>query len=327
MVIALAHIEDGRTMSENPPGTPRPDDFPDRPPGYVPEGAYPFPPQPAMPGGYPAYHPMPPDPLVSPTFGGWWTRSFTLVRDLWRPMALVQLISVVSFVVIGLAFAFILGNRLADLSTTTEPTAAQWRYILAGVLILLPIITGAWLLSLVVDLATTQLLVQRVTGQPVSIGAALQTGLRRAPALIGWGLLGGLATLAGLVFCILPGIYIAAVLYILPVVVLLERGNAVTRCFELFHAKFGVAVSRIATIAGLALGFLIVEQAMTAVLAPGSSPFGGTDQSTYATAMSVALTAVFSIARGVVFAPMRLAAYADMRARHEQFSTAYLAAA
>ena len=36
------------------------------------------------------------------------------------------------------------------------------------------------------------------------------------------------------------------------------------------------------------------------------------------------VSAVFSVASSVILAPMLLTAYADMRARHEPFSTAYL---
>jgi len=52
------------------------------------------------------------------------------------------------------------------------------------------------------------------------------------------------------------------------------------------------------------------------------SPLG--DATTAFSVSSAVLSAVFSVATGVVISPLLLTAYADMRARHEPFSTAYL---
>jgi hypothetical protein len=188
-------------------------------------------------------------------------------------------------------------------------------------LILLPFIVVAGLLSLVTNLATLRLLVQRATGRPFSIAAALRDGLRRMPALLGWSILGGLLAMLGVVFCIVPGIYVVVVLTVLAPIILLERGNGVGRAFQLFHANFGAALGRIATLLGLTFGIGILESIVSGLITPNGH--------TNAVAAVIAefFSAGFSLVTSLIVAPMILTAYADMRARHEPFSTAYLAPA
>jgi hypothetical protein len=108
----------------------------------------------------------------------------------------------------------------------------------------------------------------------------------------------------------------------LPVVVLLERGNAIDRVFRLFHADFGASLGRIATMFGLQLAISIVGSQISSLIATPISSSGSA--TTAVVIVSQAISGVFSLASTVVFAPMLLTAYADMRARREPFSTAYL---
>jgi hypothetical protein len=108
------------------------------------------------------------------------------------------------------------------------------------------------------------------------------------------------------------------VFLILPVIVLVERGQGIGRAFQLVHADFGAAVARLATIVGLHIAFVLVEGLFSAILDPATSSGPGV------TVASAILSAGFSAATGVVMSPLLLTAYADMRARHEPFSTAYL---
>jgi archaellum biogenesis protein FlaJ (TadC family) len=162
----------------------------------------------------------------------------------------------------------------------------------------------------------------------VSIGAAMGTGLRRLPALLGWGIVAGLAALLGFVLCILPGIYVTAVVSILTAVVVAERGVGVGRCFQLFNADFGSSVARIGTIAALGLGFGIVSSIVSAIATAIVGGGGGLSAQSHESVLSIIVGAVvsglFSIVSATVFPPLLLTAYADMRARTEPFSTAYL---
>ena len=268
-----------------------------------------------MPAGYYA---GPDDPLVSADFGGWWRRGFTLLAATWQQLALVQLIWVVPFLIFMLATA---SSDTFTYSTTANYDDFDVRSELVEPLLLVtPALIIIGLLSGIVQLATLDLLVQRATGRPMSIGAALRTGLRRVLPLIGWEILAGLLVVVGLVFCLLPGFYVLTVVLVLPVIILLERGQGIGRAFQLFHADFGAALARIVTIIALYFGFAVVEMIFSAVLAPTEDP------STAINVLMAIVSAAFSVATTVVVSPLLLTAYADMRARREPFSTAYLSA-
>ncbi|GAB2597850.1 hypothetical protein Aab01nite_73580 [Paractinoplanes abujensis] len=283
------------------------------PPGYDPN-TYPYGAQPAygLPSGYYA---GPDDPLVSPDFAGWFRRSFTLLSAVWQPMTLVQLVWAVPLLAIGVVAALI----TPDASVITDPQDVSFDDFLEPLLIILPFTLAAVVLSMVSQLATLDILVQRATGRPVSVGTALKNGLRRFFPLLGWQILAGLIILVGLLFCILPGLYFAVVLTVLTPIILLERGEGISRAFQLFHANFGAALGRIATVYGFYLAFTFVEGIFTSVIDPSGT--AGTGVALFLAVVSTA----FSVASGVVVAPMVLTAYADMRARREPFSTAYLA--
>lgn len=287
------------------------------PPGYAPgpQAQYPYgAPQPGFGPQYGLYA-GPEDPLVSPNFGGWWNRSVALLSVAWQPMAMVQLIWALPLVVLGVFLN--LAPTEPDTTTSSELTGD----LLVALLIGAGAALIAILLSFVTQLATIQILVQRATGQPMSVRDALLTGLRRAPAMLGWGLLAGLLVLVGLVLCILPGIYVGLALSVLPVIVLLERGTGIGRAFQLFHADFGAAIGRVATIIAIMLAVTLVDSVFSGLIlsaADGEVSIG-------AAVVASVLSTIFSIILSIVASPLLLTAYADMRARHEPFSTAYLA--
>ena len=310
-------------MSENPP--PNPDD-PFTPPSYGPPaygppaygppaygppayGPYGPPPGYALP---PQFYASPEDPLVSNDIGGWWNRSFRLLQKAWRPLLLVHLISVPPLEILT-AWAQIAATN--DIGTDPEHiTLSDLRNVL--LLLGVALVVGG-LLSAVVSLAGQRILVQAATGRPISVGAALLEGLRRTPALIGWGIPISLMIIVGLFFCIVPGLYFGAVFTVLPAVVLLERGKAISRSFQLLHADVGAALGRIVIYYAVSILFVIVQSLFTsAVAAIGTS--------TAVTVASTAVGIVFTLASAVAVTPMVLTAYADMRARREPFSTAYL---
>ncbi len=286
-------------------------------PGYGPAGYGP-------PPGYGApsqqFYAGPDDPLVSPDYGGWWNRSIALLSACWRPMGIIQLIWALPLVLASVATNLISMGGGETVTTTSDSFDAA--EVIVPLLVVFVVAGVAILLSLVTQLATLQIVVQRATGQPFSVGEALLTGLRRAPAMIGWGLLAGLAILVGLICCILPGIYVILVLTVLSAIVLLERGNAVSRSFQLFHADFGSAIGRVATIVGIMLAFSLIDGVFSNALISADL---GADSINVGVAVGAAIiSTIFSIISTIVVAPLVLTAYADMRARHEPFSTAYL---
>ncbi|MET8148211.1 hypothetical protein ACIBSW_31230 [Actinoplanes sp. NPDC049668] len=271
------------------------------------------------------------DPLVSPDFAGWWSRSFALLKAVWQPVALIQLIWVIPVLIVMVAVQLSFMDQLNAATASAQsgvPGDIDLGELFLPFLVLIPVALVAGLAGLVVSGAAYQLMIQKVTGQPVSIGAALMASLRRVPAMLGWGILAGFAVVLGFIFCILPGVYIAAVVSILTAVVMVERGVGIGRCFQLFHADLGTSVSRIATIAGLGFGVNVASSIVSAIFAAifgGAGGFAAQGQMTVASIIAEAVvTSLFSVVAGTLFPPLLLTAYADMRARTEPFSTAFL---
>lgn len=335
--------------SSAPPGNPTQPRFPTPPGAGAPPGYSAPPPGYGVPPGYPIPPGTPPpgfqaemtDPLVSVDFAGWWSRGFALLKAVWRPVALVQLawVTPVLIVMIAVQLSFMdqLNDAAASMDRLNDAAASTQRGVTGNIdlgdvfipfLVLIPALLVAGLGGLVASGATYQLMIQKVTGQPVSIGAALTASLRRVPALLGWGILAGFAVMLGFICCILPGFYVAAVVSILTAVVMVERGVGLGRCFQLFNTDLGTSISRIATIAGLGFGVNVVSSIVTSIVAAISGGTGGFFAQGQVTAASIilqaAVTCLFSVVTGTLFPPLLLTAYADMRARTEPFSTAYL---
>lgn len=271
----------------------------------------------------------PQDPLISNDYAGWWHRSFWLLRTGWRPMALVQLIVAVPMLVLTLPalLSFERQQKVAQdslqasLDANGEP---DFSLIFAGVPVLLSAALVASLFYVLGQLTTAQLVVSMATGRTGNRpGAALLAAARRVPALLGWYLLAIPLCLVAFIACFVPVIYVSAVITILPVVVLLERGQGIGRCFQLFHANFGVSVSRIATMMGLYFAGSVVLALLTTIV---SLTIGGSYESpnTTATVINGILQCAYYFASGLVITPMVVTAYADMRAHREHFTTAHL---
>jgi hypothetical protein len=315
-------------LTENDPDRPSspPPVRPPYQPAAPPPGWLPYPPAaPLFVPVAPTYYAPPDDPLISADYNGWWSRSFRLLKAVWREAALIQTLWVVPSVVLGAIFSFAVNGLFSDLTNTPDTAEPDWHPFVRLAIYLVPLALLSGLLAVLASLATFHLVVQAALGRPLSVPAALRVAVRRIPAYLGWGFVGGLATLAGFVCCILPGYYVSVVLTILPVVVLLERGRAVARCFRLFHARVGDALARLITMLGLSMVVGVVAQLLIAIMGVPFGVFSGDGVSEPALfAVSIAgllLTAAIQL----VLAPMHVTTYADMRARHEPFTTADLA--
>lgn len=284
--------------------------------------AYPYPPP--YPVGF-----DPHDPLISNDFNGWWRRGFGLVRAAWRPMAIIQAIIAVPTTALllpaTLAFQERQAKAVASLEASVDtggpPDFAQF---FAGFPMLVAAAALAGLFYLLGQLASQQVVVFTATGRTGNlVGPALWAGLKRLLPLIGWYLLTIPVLIVALVLCFFPVLYVGAVLLMLPVVVLLERGNGIGRCFQLFHAKVGVSVSRIATIIGLSFAAALLLTLLTAAVDVTVGGSFNTPNST-ATVINTVLQGGYYLVAYVILAPLLVTAYADMRARYEPFTTANL---
>jgi hypothetical protein len=279
---------------------------------------------PAQPPGLPpSFYPTPADPLVSPTYEGWWRRSFSLAARIWKPALTLQAILFVPL----LALVVPAGVVMAEEQEKFQKAAAEQPGEVGPLFDFMTAVLGVSGLSFVAALVTVlttaitvQLVVLTATGRAAGLRAAAGLALRRAHALIGWQIAGALLTGLGLLACGLPGVYVMAAILVLPVVVTLERGAGIGRCFALFHASFGTAVSRIATIVGLQIALSVVLGiiGIAVQIAVGGSA---------GIVASTVVSALHYLPAGVFVPPLLVTAYADMRARREPFSTAYLAPA
>ena len=271
----------------------------------------------------------PADPLISNDFNGWWRRSFALVKAAWRPMAVIQAIVAVPTLAVMLPAMVMFQDRQrvaqenlqASVDAGTNPNIADF---FAGLPALMAAAAVASVFYGLGALATAQVAVWRATGRPGSlVGPALLVAVKRFPALLGWYLLAIPVLVVATVLCFFPAIYVGAVLTVLPVVVLLERGTGIGRCFKLFHANLGVSVSRIATVFGLSMAAGLVLTLVNTLI---DVTIGGSyaTPTTTATVINTVLQSVYYIAAYVVLAPLLLTTYADQRARHEPFTTANL---
>ena len=280
-------------------------------------------PYPYQPGFDPA------DPLISNDFNGWWRRSFALVKAAWRPMAVIQAIVAGPTLAVMLPAMVMFQDRQrvaqenlqAAVDAGTDPNVADF---VAGLPVLVAAAAVASIFYGIGALASVQVAVYRATGRPGNlVGPALLTALKRFPALLGWYLVAIPLLLVALVLCFFPVIYVGAVLMVLPVVVLLERGNGTGRCFQLFHADLGVSVSRIATVFGLSAAAAMV---LTVINTLVDVTIGGSyaTPNTTATVINTVVQSVYYVATYAVLAPLLLTTYTDMRARHEPFTTGNL---
>jgi hypothetical protein len=301
----------------------------------------PGPGQPEQPNPYPPYPPAPPegytvtpqaylpveDPLVSPDFGGWWSRGLSIAKRGWKPLAALQaggLLLVLLFQVPVEAYSAVLTERLSTSSARAQadlsPLFGLLGFTFAGAML-------ALIVTAVVTLATVHIGASIAVGAPVRVADALRLAGQRVLPMIGWQILALPIYLVAVCLCVLPVLYVAAVFLVLPVVVAVERTNAIGRCFSLFHGNLGTAVSRAATILGITIGAAIGGGLVGAALnAIGRSATPGETGIIVGSVFSTLVAAVVSGVVAILVAPLTLTAYADLRSRKEPASGAGIAA-
>jgi hypothetical protein len=281
------------------------------------------PPQ-APPWGSPSGYPE--DPLISPDYSGWWRRGVAITKLAWRQLLLLQaVVGVLTFTVETVATAW-QSFALRDIDrAATAGRDPDLGLIFAGTGLVLVAALVVALVTMVATLAAVRIVVEAATGAQPDLGAALGSAVRRLFPLLGWGILSALLIVVGLCACIVPGLYLAAVLLVLTPVVALERGNAIGRCFKLFHGDFGASMARTATIFGIVVGVSLVAGVIGVIASLVAPP---ETASTGALIASAAVSSAFSVVIGgamrILVDPLTVAAYADMRARVEPLSTATL---
>jgi hypothetical protein len=270
------------------------------------------------------------DPLISLNYNGWWSRGVSIAKRGWKPLATLQALGLILVLLLQAPIAVYAALATEDLSRSIDTSDTNATPDLSPLLPLLGLGLLAALLAIIVTamvtIATVHVGVSVAIGTPVRIADALHLAARRVFPLLGWQLLAIPIYLLAVCACFLPVFYVAAVFLVLPVVVAVERTNAIGRCFSLFHGNLGSSVARIATIMGLNFGVGIAGGLIGRLFdaaARAASP--GTVGVVAGSVSSTLVAAAIGGALAVLLAPLTLAAYADMRARLEPLNTMMIA--
>ena len=276
------------TAAFPPPGYPYPQPG-YAPPGYAPPGypPYGYAPAPGYPvqGGWPApWNPwqaspeMLADPLVTPIvqgFSGWWARLWQTVARSWRPLLIIQLITMIlPSLALTIAAAAMLAGRQFGVSTTASSDSATTFDVKLGPWI--AVLSGGLLAALAMlflgglgAAASIWTLTRQGAGQPAPLGQAFAYGLRNCVRVGGWWLLYELAIGIGAVCCIAPGLYLL-VAGALTIPMAVFRAGGFGQSIGMVNRNFGRVLGRLASVVGIGLATSMVGYAISAAF---GSPF------------------------------------------------------
>ncbi|SCL63125.1 hypothetical protein GA0070606_3743 [Micromonospora citrea] len=342
----------GSTPTGDAAGAQQPQGWVLPPTGGFPAGAGPYGGQPWYPGApvvypgaqfaYPGQQPGhgwyppgidPADPLVTPPGGGvsgWFDRCVGAVRRGWRLLLPILLLTqVLPAVVVSVVTLVLDPTAKWEESTADDPTALPDTFLADTGLLLAVVLGSALVFGLVQSLgwaAGTWVVTRQAAGEPVSLGAALAYGARRALGLWGWTLVMSLIIGLGICFCVIPGIYFAFALSMAGPVYLFERQHPIGRSYRMFHDRLGMLLGRVALVAA---AVIVGSGAAGMVEGVGSLPFGTTPLESAGTAVGVLAV---TLVGGVLALPAHLAqlvglvvTYAEQRVQEGPVDSARLA--
>ncbi len=288
----------------------------DVPSGFLPPpGAY----QPPAPLGLDSD-----DPLVNPQFAGingWFTRLGSVFRRSGKSMAAIfaitYLVPNIVITVLGAGANYLFLSRvmptLPNQTRRYEPDPQfldKWglpllALLVAGVLVVVVL----YIVELAGYAAATYAVTREATGQRVGLGEALGYGFRRSLGLFGWLFLGGLLTVIGFVFCILPGLYMIAALALVGPIYLFERRNAIGRSFSIFNKNLGRVLGRLA----LLLCAMIAAGVLSGIIgAIGSAVAGTFGTQTLSLNATVAASTVSSVLGVIIQLPLTMVIFSGI---------------
>jgi hypothetical protein len=226
--------------------------------------------------------------------------AFRLYQRHWRTLLVIAAVVVVPLTLLQYLFGDWIRTR-GEVTSLQQVSTATWAVGVAGLVAAL----AGILMYLVLTGAITRAVAAEVAGEDPSLEQSYRFGFHRLGAVLAVSVLVGLATLAGLILFIIPGIWIGIRLCVSVEALVVEgrRGTqAMGRSWELvgghwWHA-FGALV-----VAGLLTG--VVNSLIT-------TPFNNTSWFVQAIAAAVAtvITMPYSVLVGVLL-------YLDLRARKE----------
>jgi hypothetical protein len=261
---------------------------------------------------------------------GWFDRCVRAVRRGWKQLLPILLLTQALPAVVVSVLALVVDPTAKwEESTAGDPAALPDTFLTDLGIMLAVLIGGSLVFGLVQSLgwaAGTWVVARQAAGEPVSVGAALGYGLRRALGLWGWTLVMSLIIGLGICFCLIPGIYFAFALSMAGPVYLFERQHPIGRSYRMFHDRLGLLLGRVALVAA---AVIVGSGAAGLVEGIGSLPFGTTPLESPGTAVGVI---VVTLLGGVLALPAHLAqlvglvvTYAEQRAHEGPVDSARLA--
>ena len=289
---------------------------------------------PYQPGWYdPALDPLVPQPGTR--LEAWTERITGTLRRSWLPVGLILLVLVAAP---NILFGILGAGLGAAVEFAPETSAEAFRrpeFAIGtiGVLLLLGLITI--ILNALAWASSIWAITQGAVGQPAPLGDAIRAGARRMWPMLGWYILYGLMCGVGLVFCLLPGLYLALAGSLFSFVVMYERGTGpIGRSFSIVHREFGAALGRVLLLALVYLGVsvLVSDAVGGGALGAGAIDFSAAESGS--SPVSIGFQVVGQIVSAAVAIPLELllivgllVTYTQLRARHEPVSTVQLHAA
>jgi uncharacterized membrane protein len=230
--------------------------------------------------------------------------AFQLYRRHWRTLLAIAAVVVVPFTLLQ----YLLGHTVRVTGVATNNgvvvTTSSWRVGLAG---LVAALAGV-VMFLVLTGAITRAVAAEVAGEDPSLEQSYRFGFHRFWSVLLVSVLVGLATIAGLILFIIPGIYIGVRLAVSIEALVVEgrRGTqAMGRSWELVGGHWWHA-----------FGTLLVAALLTGLVnALITLPFSGT--SWFVQAVVAAVATVVTLPYGVLVGVLL---YLDLRARKERLT-------
>jgi hypothetical protein len=229
--------------------------------------------------------------------------AFELYRRHWRTLLAIAAVVVVPLTLLQYLFGDWIRTR-GEVTSYQEISTATWAVGAAGLVAGL----AGLLMYLVLTGAITRAVAAEVAGEDPSLEQSYRFGFHRLGAVLLVSVLVGLATIAGLILFIIPGIYIGIRLAVSVEALVVEgrRGTqAMGRSWELVGGHWWHA-----------FGALVVAAILTGLVnAVITTPFNNTGW--FVQAIAAAIATVITLPYGVLVGVLL---YLDLRARKEQLN-------
>lgn len=275
-------------------------------------------------------------------FGGWFGGLVKVVRRDFVPLALLQLIYLLAWAVIGTLFGIAVARRVGpdvldvmdgtvtDPATRTEIMSSFTGDDVAAVLamvavaLLVGLLMTAW-----ISAASTFVIVRKAAGHPAKMSAALRFAAGRMFPLFGWSLACFVMGLPGLALFFVPVGWLLTVIlwvYLLTVfaatlfgVVVVERAG-IGRCFALVHPRFFPTLGRLLIVAVADIVYVVVVMLILGGLGLANGPSA-------ADPVGQLVAWVLAIPASVALVAASVVTYAELRGhQHGNTTSATLAA-